>query len=155
MRGPMVDLYGRHQNGFQLGYVAIEPLEVLKGSPELRADGTVSVAIGGAGNVEELRSQLPADDNLWFLKRDDGFDTYYAADYVQISVLRDIDGEVRVILPSETAEAYSGQHYPLPLEGTSFEDLLGRVRDIISSADREGSFAFTGDGAEPRVLFAC
>jgi hypothetical protein len=152
LRGPILDL---HEGG-TVTYAIVDPVDVLKGDPLLRQDGTVFVALGRAHvDLDELRSQLPAHDNLWFLKRDGITDRYYSTDYLQISVLRDIDGEVRVIWPSAIADAFSRRHYPLPLEGTSFEDIIQRVRDLVVGASREASLSFVARLSGPSALFAC
>jgi hypothetical protein len=78
--------------------------------------------IGFGDSLETLRSDLPPNVHLWFLKYAEDIDAYYATDYPQISVLRDIGSVVRVIAPRRITSAYSDQHFPVPLDGTSFED---------------------------------
>jgi hypothetical protein len=157
LRGPIADLFEGGPPMWPVAYAAVEPLEVLKGDPVLRAGGTVAVGIGRPhGSLAEIRSQLPDHDNLWFMKRDGQTDRYYPTDYVQISVLRDIDGEVRVIWPRAIRDAMSGDHYPLPLEGTDFEELVQRVRDLTDESARHGSYAVLRDALRPESgLFAC
>jgi hypothetical protein len=159
MRGPIVDIYVVWEEGaspssedIPRSHLAVKPIEILAGSPELDPDGNVRVTFGRTGDVEGLRSRLPGHDNLWFLK---GTHVYYFADYPQISLLRDMGGKVRVIRPRAIANSFSERHYPVPLEGTSFEDLMERVRRLTSERGRQVSFASLADGGKPNVVFAC
>ncbi len=140
IRGTIVDLYSRTRGASQGSFVKVSITEVLKGEPVSREAGTVEVDIGFQSDLEELRSSVPGHDHLWFLVHEgtvdpdkqsaiDGF-TYYTTDYTQMSVLREIGGLVRVILPEAIANAFSPRHYPVPLDGTSFEDLVDQVRQL-------------------------
>ena len=107
MRGPIVDIRvvweedaSPSSDDIPRSHLAVKPLEILAGSPELDADGNVRVTFGRTDDVSELRSRLPGHDNLWFLK---GKNVYYFADYAQLSLLRNIGGKVRVIRPRAIA----------------------------------------------------
>ncbi|MEP7158406.1 MAG: hypothetical protein ABI797_03190 [Chloroflexota bacterium] len=159
MRGPIVDIYVVWEEGaspssedIPRSHLAVKPIEILAGSPELDPDGNVRVTFGRTDDVDVLRSRLPGHDNLWFLK---GTHVYYFAEYPQLSLLRDIGGKVRVIRPHAIARAFSERHYPVPLEGTPFEDLMERVRKLTSEGGRQLSLASSTDGGKPNVLFAC
>ena len=135
VRGTIIDLYSRNQGIYQLAYLRVSITEVLKGEPMSRDDGTVEVQIGlgSSSDLEELRSTLPRHDHLFFLVHDDDNEySYYTTDYEQVSVLRDIGGVVEVITPEAIAGAYSARHFPVPLDGTSFEELIARVRELAS-----------------------
>jgi hypothetical protein len=136
--GTIVDLYTypRNGSGYQ-GVVAIVAIgEVIKGEPVIRRTGdpdVVHVIIGNGYDMDHLRSSLPGHDNLWFLTQNGDAATYYSADYLQLSVLREIDGSVRVIRPNWIRRLYDADHYPVPLEGTNFAELVERVREIVKT----------------------
>lgn len=142
MRGRITDLYVRFESDWQPAFAKVSIIDVLKGEPVSRETGTVEVQIGFGSDLEELRSSLPAHDHLWFLIHEDSANsdparqseiagyTYYPTDYPQVSVLRDIGGVVEVIMPEAIANAYSRRHFPVPLDGTSFEDLVDQVRQL-------------------------
>lgn len=139
VRGSILDLYTKPDNRWNSAFVSVSIHEVLKGEPVSRVAGTVEVHIGFVGDdLEDLKSKLPSHDHLWFLEHEHTRDpriepggfTYYTTDYEQVSVLRGIGGVVRVIMPDAIANAYSRRHYPVPLDGTSFEDLVDRVREL-------------------------
>jgi hypothetical protein len=138
VRGTIVDLYGvlRNDAGFETAYAKVLMGEVLKGSPVTRKpgeDNVIHVIVGSGYELERLRSSLPAHDHLWFLKQDGSAATYFTTDYEQMSLLREIDGFVRVLSPDYTKRVYSARHYPVPLEGTDFEELVERVREIVNT----------------------
>lgn len=146
VRGTISDLYSRRTVGWDVAYVTISIAEVLKGDPVSREAGTVEAQIGfgSSADLDELRSNLPVHDHLWFLvhesTRDPGGNlaeeskTYYPTDYQQVSVLRDIGGTVEVVMPEAIANAYSRRQFPVPLDGTSFEELIDRVRQLTDGA---------------------
>lgn len=138
IRGTITDLFVRYESQWRPAVAKVSITEVLKGEPESRELGMVEVQIGLEADVEDLRSSLPAHDHLWFLVHEHTFDprnkpsgyTYHTTDYPQVSVLRDIGGVVEVIWPGPIANAFSPRHYPVPLDGTSFEELVARVRQL-------------------------
>ena len=150
--------------------MTISITEVLKGDPVSREAGTVEAQIGfgSAADLDELRSSLPLHDHLWFLvhesTRDPGgylaeeSNTYYPTDYQQVSVLRDIGGMVEVIMPESIANAYSRRQFPVPLDGTSFEELVNRVRLVAEGASAAAQLRAAqppqGEGDTDRFL-AC
>jgi hypothetical protein len=74
---------------------------------------------------------MPSHDHLWFIVGPGDFpDTYLTTDYTQVSVLREIDGLVRVIMPDSIALAYEPTQFPVPLEGTDFEELVESIREL-------------------------
>lgn len=141
IRGTITDLYVRFESDWQPAYAKVLISDVLKGEPVSREAGTVEVQIAFASSdLEELRSSLPRHDHLWFLVHEGTRDpdsqsaiagfTYYTTDYAQVSVLRDVGGVVEVIMPEAIANAYSRRHFPVPLDGTSFEELVDQVRQL-------------------------
>lgn len=103
-------------------------IDVLKGEP-VSSEPTVKVQIGFGYDLQKLRSSLPGHDNLWFLTLEDNSGYYNTTDYAKVSVLRDIGG-VAVIMPDAIANAFSRRHFPVPLDGTSFEALVDQVRQL-------------------------
>lgn len=130
--GTITDLYVRFESDWQPAYAKVLITDVLKGEPVSREAGTVEVQIAFASaDLEEIRSRLPRHNHLWFLINEEGHEsTYQTTDYPQVSVLRDIGGVVEVIMPEAIANAYSRRHFPVPLDGTSFEELVDKVRQI-------------------------
>jgi hypothetical protein len=158
MRGEIVDMHEAQVGHFTVVNASVAPAEVLKGEPVVRGNGTVKIQIGyDAQNVDQLRSQIPDHDQLWFLQPTEDGAGYYPDGYLQLSVLRNIDGTVRVIWPDAIARAYSPHHYPVPLEGTNFEDLLVRVREIVSNRSSGTSLALKTQPSRTELqgLFAC
>jgi len=165
LRGTLTDLYSEHVSGDAHNtYATLSIVDVLKGEPRSREPGRLVVQLGWMSSDEtSLRSLLPAHDHLWFLVHestlDDGNDrdgyVYHMTDYLQLSVLRDVGGIVRVIKPEWIAGALSRTHYPVPLEGTSFEALVERVRDLAGGASVRVASARTAPTMhEPRDRFA-
>jgi hypothetical protein len=140
VRGRIVDIVPRGTNGFAV--VAIT--ELLKGEPLSREPGTVEIRMSRGPDVDLLRSKIPAHDVIWFALHESTLDPdrasaptsyrYYATDYPQMSILRDINGKVQVIMPNAIESALGRDHYPVPLDGTRFEALVERVRDMADSA---------------------
>jgi hypothetical protein len=148
VRGRIVDLYiGEYwqMSGVDyqdpLAYVRVEVGEILKGEPAWRTRGYVEVGIGhGFDALESIRVKLPDHEHLWFLtwdgEREPPNDSaiapyaYYAPDYMIPTILRNIDGKVQVINSDTLKRAYGKDQFPLPLDGTSFEALLERVRAL-------------------------
>jgi hypothetical protein len=159
IRGKITDLYSRVLGGiWHVAYVKVLVTEVLKGEPASAEAGTVEVQVGFASSdLDDLRSSLPAHDQLWFLTQDEGRDTYNTTDYPQVSVLRDIGGIVRVIQPEWIAGAYSRRHFPVPLDGTSFEELVAQVRRLVERppAAMHTYLRRPGGEPEPNRFAAC
>jgi hypothetical protein len=140
VRGTIVDLYGVEVGGsdppFHETYAMVSIAETIKGTPVPRKPGdpnVIHVFIGFGYDMERLRQSLPAHEHLFFLSRDGDAATYFVNDYAQISVLRNINGRVRVIKPGWIKGAFDARQYPVPLEGTSFDELVERVREIVST----------------------
>jgi hypothetical protein len=156
VRGPITDLYiGEYwarESGdpWPLAYITVRVDEVFKGEPASRTPGYVEVQVGVAGpDIEEIRARLPGHDNVWFLmydwpRRDTPAQrspeiarfTYVLKGLYQ-GVLRDIRGEVTMLEAASYAQAYGSDKFPLPLEGTSFEDLVQQVRDVAQAQPTE------------------
>ena len=137
VRGKIADLRVRLWNKkWEILTAAVTVSDVLMGQPKLSRAGTVEIEIGlGGRSLAELRRLIPEHDHLWFIKGPGDFaDTYLTTDYTQVSVLRDIDGVVRVIKPGSIALAYSPTQFPVPLEGTDFEALVRDVRDLTGGS---------------------
>jgi len=158
IRGRVLDVRDAEYSGlYPVLEMTVEPTEILKGEPLLTGDGEVVIAFAPDAEAGQLRAVLPDHENLWFLSLDEDYQTYYTSDYDQISILRNVDGKVRVIRPDFIARAYSRDHYPVPLEGTSFDELMDRVRELTSTSSRDVALAITQPGVrtEPSALFAC
>jgi hypothetical protein len=138
VRGTIPDLSVIHREGFfSVEHVTLQVSEVLKGTGQADPGDILEIRVRGGYGVDDLRAMIPAHDHLWFLEDSEDFPgSYYSTDYEQVSVLRGIDGVVQVIMPNAIANAFSRDQYPIPLDGTSFEELLQRVRDLVTS---EGS----------------
>ena len=161
IRGTIRDAYSDWRGGDAYdSYANVSIEEVLKGVPESREADTVDVGIGYLSSpIDGLRSSLPEHDHLWFLIRDeDRHGTYYTTDYVQVSVLRDIGGVVEVIRPEAIGNAYSPRQFPVPLDGTSFEELVDQVRQLVegqSAAMHELASWSPNDEPDPNRFAAC
>jgi hypothetical protein len=144
--GETFDL-GAELGKVQVAYAKVAIAEVLKGSPVSREPGFVEVQLGRTSleTVDKLSGKLPQHDNVWFLMhvetirpRTPPTDSeiapfaYFPSNDLQ-GVLRDIDGRVKVIKPEWTEKiAVLGRgHFPLPHQGTSFEDLVDQVRQPL------------------------
>jgi len=156
IRGHITDLYigeewqlAEELEKVQVAYVTVTISEVLKGEAVSRNLGFVEVQLGRASTetVDELREGLPQHENVWFLMHDETVRprtppnnsdiapfSYFPSNDLQ-GVLRNIDGEVRVIKPAWTEEipAMGPNHFPLRLQGTSFDDFVQQVRDIAET----------------------
>jgi hypothetical protein len=137
IRGPIAGVTVVDEVGSDVVSLTVMPGEVLKGPLNTRADGTIEVRLGSDLDppADHMR-MFPAHDNLWFLWTDTSSGTYWDADYAQTSIIRDIDGVVRVIRPRLVAEAFSASAFPVRFEGTSFEELVERVRVLAGSSQR-------------------
>jgi hypothetical protein len=129
-----------------LVYVSVAISEVLQGTPVSRVPGFVEVTLGPGTTerVDDLRARLPQHDNIWFLKYDLALRPRPSINNTEIApssylpsndlqgVLREVGGELRVIKPEWYDEnPYLGpNHFPLPLQGTSFDRLVDDVRAI-------------------------
>jgi len=157
LRGRVLDVRDVEYGQFPILEMTVEPTEILKGEPLLTADGEVVVQFLRGAEASQLRAILPDHENLWFLNLDEDYHSYASSDYNQVSILRNVDGEVRVIRPDFIARAYSRDHYPVPLEGTSFDELMDKVRELTSTDPTDMALAITQPGirSEPSALFAC
>ena len=156
VRGRIVDLYvgerwrmNAGQAAEPLAYLRVQIDELLKGQPKSRQAGYVEVQIGHApSDMDRLRAQLPADDHLLFLDYEDpatrewfnqsdivGF-VYYMGQDVE-RVFRDIDGTVQVLAPEAVERVYGADEFLLRIDGTSFDDLLERVRELAAANGRD------------------
>jgi hypothetical protein len=141
LTGRMVDLRARSLMGGDTVaiYAVISPTEVIRGGPALRngTTETLPVLIGWKtmSVFEQLRSRIPDHDHLWFIYGGTA-GHYGTVNDSRVAVLREINGTVRVIEPRSITERYGSDHYPVTLEGTSFEELLDRVREIAINDER-------------------
>ena len=100
--------------------------------------------MGTTGDVviDQHRTRLPQHDNIWFLlrdldlsPRDPGHDTeisefaYLPTNDLQ-GVFRDLDGKVKLVRPSWTNQTMGVGHFPVPLQDTSFHDLVRQLREM-------------------------
>lgn len=155
VRGPIVDLFiGEHWRGsahekpYPLVYAKVAIDELVKGAPVSRETGFVEVQMGsGAVDMEEMRSQVPAHDHLWFLNYEDpdrrgeanqseivGFVYYAPKEYS--TVFREIGGVVELLATARIKEVYGKDEFLLTLDGTDFEDFVQRVREESSQSGR-------------------
>ena len=160
IRGTISDLYIRRPwDDFQPAYAKVSISEILKGEPASEEPGTAEVQIGFIrSDLAELRSSLPAHGHLWFLTQyENGAATYHPTDYPQVGILRDIGGVVEVIMPEAIASAYSRRHFPVPLNGTSFEELVARVRQLAGESAAVHAFSRSSPSGEggPNRFDAC
>jgi hypothetical protein len=152
VRGPIADLYiGEYwlshpeEQPYPLAYIRIDVQEVLKGEPVSRTGGDVEVQVGSAGSdLETIRAALPTHDNLWFLMGPSGYEgrdwppqsESEIAPYAFVTtndyqgILRNIDGTVQVVAPGALNALYGPDYFPSALDGTSFQSLLEKVREI-------------------------
>jgi hypothetical protein len=156
--GRITDSKQRRVGNWDMTVVSVAINELLKGSPVTTRAGSVQV-----GTIFESPSgtnphEIPDHANLWFLSLDDDDPAiYFMTDYDQLSLLRNIDGVVRVIHPRLITRAYSAQQFPVPLEGTSFDALIERVREVVGNEAGAGS----GGASKSRIAsisdasFAC
>ena len=148
IRGPIAEVRQFGTDSWLIE-LSVLPTEVLKGEPIIREDGTVAVQISIEGDPSRLPRAIPSHENLWFLYKDEVRSVYYDTDYAQTSIVRDIDGLVRVIQWRRVATAYSENDFPARFEGTDFEALVQKVRDLAGTStprllrgadvDREGT----------------
>jgi len=157
VRGRIADLYigeywrgSRDEEPYPLAYIKIEVEEILKGEPASRTPGAVEVQIGVArADLEDIRARLPDHDNLWFLNGPEGYEgrdlapqneseiapfAYVTTNDYQ-GVLREINGTVKLVQPEALAELFGPDHFPLPLDGTSFQLVLADVRTLAQLAE--------------------
>ena len=104
----------------------------------------MEVGLGSADPemLAELGRRLPQHDNVWFLLRDvdlgprDPANDSEIAEFAYLptndlqGVLRDIDGHVQVIKPQWIEKNVTGDHFPLPLQRASFDDLVESIRQL-------------------------
>jgi hypothetical protein len=150
VRGHITDVYvGEYWvGGTPVVYVTLAISEVLTGSPISRTPGFVEVGLGTGPEVTAHdRRRLPQHDSVWFLlyelnlgARPPGLNSdiapfaYLPTNDLQ-GVLRNIDGEVKIIKPhwTKTIPDMGPGYFPLSLQGTSFDRLVERVREIARS----------------------
>lgn len=148
--GRMSDLYVGEQwtiddTSYPLDYAKIEVAEILKGEPHWRTPGLVEVQMGNRTDLEELRAMMPTHDYLWFLMYEPTWApredspmasaeiapyAYFASNQYQ-GVFRDIGGSVRLLQPEQLARILGPDHFPLELEGASFDQIVGDVRELV------------------------
>ena len=145
VRGSIRDLRVRQFGDWEVVLAKVEVAEVLLGTPHLSRSGTVDIQLfvdAVAPDVTSLRSRIPGHDHLWFVTLDQGFaGTYYPSSFAQISILRDIGGMVEVIQPERISTAYSADQFPVPLDGTDFDELVQKVRELTDAAGSTRIFA--------------
>jgi hypothetical protein len=134
VRGTIADLHTRRAAGWDFSMARVVVADVLKGESRLEDPSTIDAQIGyGGAELAALRSSIPGHEHLFFLKFANDTQHYYPTDYVQVSVMRGIEGYVRVIRPDSIANAFSRDHFPLPLEGSVFEELVERVQEMVTT----------------------
>jgi hypothetical protein len=130
-----------------LSYLRVAITEIIKGKPASRDVGSVEIQMHSISpeDVDVLRERLPGGDHLWFLKLEDPAErdpanqspiapyAYYLSTKPQVSVLRNVDGRVEVIRPDAIAQALGREHFPVPLDGTDFDELVRRVRELAGT----------------------
>jgi hypothetical protein len=129
-------------------YARIAIDEVLKGHPVTRQPGYVEfqLTILGLDDGPPGPGTVPEGQALFFLSHEATYREtrglsprtteiapYAYFDAAPEAVMRDLDGSVRLIEPGQMAEVYGEDYYPLLLEGTSFDQLLLRIRDLNDS----------------------
>lgn len=119
--------------------------DALKGTPR-DADGTIDVAELAWHGISI--TELPTEPVLLFLmneaqqREDGGYSQgdpgadfrYWRPNYFQ-AALRNVKGKVRVPNPEAPFAHPCGREYPLELNGTSFEAVVGQVQDIVADPD--------------------
>jgi hypothetical protein len=176
--GRIDDMYiGEHWDGgdgylWPLVYMRVAISDTLKGEARSRDPGTVEIqmAYAYADDLDKMRSRLPAHEHMWFLQLEDASDrgpqnqspiagfAYYSTDYPQTSILRNIHGSVEVIKPDSIARALTPQSFPVPLDGTDFEAVVERVRDMAAGSGRHAQIAAIQSrpsDEEAPLRFAC
>lgn len=152
IRGHIVDVYIGEEIEYSdpdlppsqaVAYVTVAIGEVLKGAPVSRTPGYVEVQLGySPPELDGIRANLPQHDALWFLMHEETIRprppehdseiapfAYFGSNDLQ-GVIRNVDGDVRVIKPNWIKRVFGKDFFPLPLEGTSFDDLVDQVRGI-------------------------
>jgi hypothetical protein len=152
VRGHVTDLYigeywlmGEGEPRVPLVYAQVALSEVFKGNPVSRIPGYVEVGLGSLDTVDELRANLPQHDNIWFLihtpnirPRDAANESEIAPfEYIptndQQGVFRGIAGKVKVIKPEFTEQTLGADHFPLPLQNMSFDELVAQIRSLAQT----------------------
>ncbi|CAN5769617.1 hypothetical protein BH24CHL5_BH24CHL5_04590 [soil metagenome] len=165
IRGRVTDLYiGEYWRGrpeekpSPVVYVRVQISDVLQGEPVSRTPGYVEIQLGspaGPEEVEDYRARVPAEDSLWFLMYGPNFKertlepqrSSELAKFVYIrfnhyqGMLRDIDGLIRVVRPDFVALYGGDKFFPLPLDGTDFEEVVDQVRDLVRSTPEASATA--------------
>lgn len=172
IRGHIIDVYvGEVIEGddpdlppnTEVAYVTVAIGEVLKGAPVSRTPGYVEVQLGySPPQLDSIQASLPQHDALWFLMHDVTIRprppehdseiapfTYFGSNDLQ-GVMRNVDGEVRVIKPEWIEEVFDASFFPLPLEGTSFDEVVEQVRGIAEEAPAQQAITIvlSGSGTE-------
>lgn len=127
-------------------HVAVD--EILKGDPQMFEPGTVRILIGAAEQAwPPEQDVLPMGESLFFLKNDavewerrggtPPDPDFSQSAYIRPSdqaILRDIGGQVSVIGASRMVDEFGADRFPLPLDGTSYNELLSLVRTLVEGA---------------------
>jgi hypothetical protein len=131
-------------------YAQITIDEVLKGDPVSREPGSVEfqLTILGLDGQPPHPSSVPGNQALFFLvheatyrqqvglpPRSPGIAPYAYFDPAPEAVMRNIDGVVRLVKPDEMSDVYGTDYYPLSLEGSSFAELVVRIREVVVEAE--------------------
>jgi hypothetical protein len=123
----------------------VEVREVLKGVAETTTPDTIRVA--EIVPIGAVNADLPSGEVILFLMNyaklradvgmppspdpEDGY--YYTRPNGYQCVVRDVDGMTRIVEGPRDWETHFGP-FPAQLDGQSFEDLAGRIRDLAGAA---------------------
>ena len=157
IRGSILEIGTANTLGYSTMSLKVLPSEVLEGEPITHPDGTISVEIGIDYEASQVPRSVPDHENLWFLTTDNESARYFVTDYAQMSIVRNIDGVARIIKVESVISAYSRNVFPAQFEGTDFEELVQRVREL---ADAPAQRLLRGSIVEhqpnvPAAAFAC
>jgi len=157
IRGSILEIGTVNTLGWATISLRVLPTEVLKGEPITRGDGTLEVQIGIDYDASEVPRSVPAHENLWFLRTDNESARYYATDYAQMSIVRNINGMARIIKVDGVTSAYSKNVFPARFEGTDFEALVQDVRELSGTSTQRllHGASVDGRGRVPAAVFAC
>ncbi len=135
-------------------YARIAVDEVFNGEPVSREPGSIEQQLGLVGTAWEPpeATDIPHGRALFFLMheatylegreqppRTSDIAPFAYFDPAPESVMRDIGGLVRIVEPDGMLHMYGSDYYPLSLEGTSFDDLVDRLRQHLGGASKGDS----------------
>jgi hypothetical protein len=154
VRGRITDIsvaemwrFSKDEPGVPHVYLTVEVAETLKGTPLSRTNGYVEVQFEvGEGALDVVRSRpQPQHEHVFFLMYEPAYResigkppretevapfAYFMPNRFQ-GAIRDIEGTARIIDPIEVALANELGHFPLPLDGQPYEDVLEQIRQSV------------------------